>query len=303
MTESQWLTSTDPSEMLQWLLGGPGVEERFEHHTRPAAVEERFEHHARPAASGRKLRLFAVACCRQPASWSLLQDDAPCGRCGGEGLYERPFLSDQRDVKCPDCSGTGRINRSRHAVKVAEGYADGKATKDELLYAFGQAARVDGTTPQQYVSAYDAMQTCVSNPTAAALNVAREPRILRPEQMVALLHDIFGNPFRPVTLQEECVCCRGRGCVGMVGNHWQTRPCETCAGKGRRLPDWLRWRDGIIPALAQEMYDSRDFTRMPLLADMLDDASCCDAQILDHCRGGGPHARGCWAVDSILGKS
>jgi hypothetical protein len=25
--------------------------------------------------------------------------------------------------------------------------------------------------------------------------------------------------------------------------------------------------------------------------------------VLDHCRGSGPHVRGCWVVDLLLGKS
>ncbi len=51
------------------------------------------------------------------------------------------------------------------------------------------------------------------------------------------------------------------------------------------------------------MYESLDFTEMPVLADMLDDAGCGDARVLGHCRGQNPHARGCFVVDAILGKS
>jgi hypothetical protein len=55
-------------------------------------------------------------------------------------------------------------------------------------------------------------------------------------------------------------------------------------------------------ALAREMYISRDFGRAPLLADMLEDAGATDVQLLAHLRGPGPHTRGCFAVDLILGK-
>ena len=41
---------------------------------------------------------------------------------------------------------------------------------------------------------------------------------------------------------------------------------------------------------------------MPILADALQDADCNNADILDHCRGPGPHVRGCWVVDLVLGK-
>ncbi|OWK35182.1 hypothetical protein FRUB_10024 [Fimbriiglobus ruber] len=41
---------------------------------------------------------------------------------------------------------------------------------------------------------------------------------------------------------------------------------------------------------------------MPILADALQDSGCCDDQVLTHCRGPGPHVRGCFCVDAILGK-
>jgi hypothetical protein len=55
--------------------------------------------------------------------------------------------------------------------------------------------------------------------------------------------------------------------------------------------------------LARVMYESKDFSPMPILADALQDAGCDTADVLDHCRGGGPHVRGCWVVDLLLGKS
>jgi hypothetical protein len=42
---------------------------------------------------------------------------------------------------------------------------------------------------------------------------------------------------------------------------------------------------------------------MPILGDALEDAHCNDADILDHCRERAEHVRGCWVVDSILGKT
>ncbi len=80
-----------------------------------------------------------------------------------------------------------------------------------------------------------------------------------------LMHDIYGNPFRPVALD----------------SHWQS---ET------------------VVALATGIYAERAFDRMPILADALEEAGCDHAVILTHCRGNGPHVRGCWVVDLILGK-
>ena len=63
----------------------------------------------------------------------------------------------------------------------------------------------------------------------------------------------------------------------------------------------LKWRTSAVVDLARTMYESRDFAAMPILADALEEAGCEDADILTHCRGDGPHVRGCWVVDGILG--
>ena len=83
--------------------------------------------------------------------------------------------------------------------------------------------------------------------------------------MVSVTRDVFGNPFRPVTLDPE-------------------------------------WRTSTVLALASQMYGSRDFGAMPILADALQDAGCDNEDVFAHCRGSGPHVRGCWVVDLVLGK-
>jgi len=72
---------------------------------------------------------------------------------------------------------------------------------------------------------------------------------------------------------------------------------------------WLAWRDGTVRQLAQAAYDERclrrgtlDPARLAVLADALEEAGCTDPDILNHLRGPGPHVRGCWALDLILGK-
>ena len=84
-----------------------------------------------------------------------------------------------------------------------------------------------------------------------------------------LLRDVFGNPFRLLSVQRH----------------------------------WLTWNDRTIPKLAQTIYDDRRFDLLPILADALEEAGCDNADILAHCRGPGPHVRGCWVVDLLLGKT
>jgi hypothetical protein len=65
-----------------------------------------------------------------------------------------------------------------------------------------------------------------------------------------------------------------------------------------------------VVRLAQAAYDDRhlpagtlDNGRLAILADALEEAGCTDADVLGHLRGPGPHVRGCWAVDLLLGKA
>jgi hypothetical protein len=67
-------------------------------------------------------------------------------------------------------------------------------------------------------------------------------------------------------------------------------------------PKWLTWNYGTVPPIARRIYEERTFHDLPILADALEDAGCTDLDILSHCRGVGPHVRGCWVVDLVLGK-
>lgn len=63
------------------------------------------------------------------------------------------------------------------------------------------------------------------------------------------------------------------------------------------------WFTSTVRDLAAHIYAERDFSTMPVLGDALLDAGCDHQLIQDHCRTMKPHARGCWLVDAILGKS
>jgi hypothetical protein len=82
---------------------------------------------------------------------------------------------------------------------------------------------------------------------------------------LSVVRDIFGNPFRPITLN----------------------------------PSWLT---PTAFSLATGIYNELAFDRMPILADALQDAGCENEDILTHCRQPGEHVRGCWAVDLLLDK-
>jgi hypothetical protein len=84
-----------------------------------------------------------------------------------------------------------------------------------------------------------------------------------------LIRDLFGNPFRPTRAIHP-------GCITRSG--------------------------AMIVKFAAEIYNGRSFDRLPILADALEDAGCTDAELLGHLRGPGPHVRGCWALDRVLGR-
>jgi hypothetical protein len=87
---------------------------------------------------------------------------------------------------------------------------------------------------------------------------------------LAFVRDIFGNPFCPVRLEP-------------------------------------RWLTSTVVDLARSIYEGfprqvGGYMGMAILADALMDAGCDSEELLNHLRSAGPHVRGCWAVDLILGK-
>jgi biotin carboxyl carrier protein len=62
------------------------------------------------------------------------------------------------------------------------------------------------------------------------------------------------------------------------------------------------WTTPAVVQLARSLYEERRFEEMSVLADALEEAGWKEAAVLEHCRGPGPHVRGCWVLDLILGK-
>jgi hypothetical protein len=62
------------------------------------------------------------------------------------------------------------------------------------------------------------------------------------------------------------------------------------------------WRTSTAVAIVRGMYETRDFSAMPILADALQDAGCDEPEVLEHCRADQPHVRGCWVCEMVLGE-
>lgn len=61
-----------------------------------------------------------------------------------------------------------------------------------------------------------------------------------------------------------------------------------------------RWRTETVLGLAAAVRESGDLTRLPILADALEDAGCDSAFVLDHLRHCDRHHHACWAVSAVL---
>src|SRR5262245_10858723 len=95
--------------------------------------------------------------------------------------------------------------------------------------------------------------------------------------------------------KDRCYDYYIRVCGKKVSKRYRTADLE---------PDTIdpAWLTPTVVALARGIYQDEAYDRFPILADALQDAGCEDADILDHCRGPGPHVRGCWLVDLVVGK-
>jgi|SRR5579883_391650 len=142
-------------------------------------------------------------------------------------------------------------------------------------YALGELYVLDGVASQQFLFALVAVargyisqvaETCSSAIVGAKNEQSENPDREENLAQAAILRDIVGNPFRPVTFSPE-------------------------------------WRTDTAVTLARQIYESRDFSAMPILADALQDAGCDSDDILSHCRDPKQvHVRGCWVVDLVIGK-
>lgn len=99
---------------------------------------------------------------------------------------------------------------------------------------------------------------------------------------------------------------------GSVGD-WQVRLAAavgpTFGENGAKRPDDNMtdeidpaWLTATVLQLAKGIDVEYAYDRLPILADALQEAGCENEDMLFHCRECGPHARGCWVVDLVLGK-
>jgi hypothetical protein len=274
MTEEEWLRCADLKELLLFVcqkrraesLPGPGE-------GIPTLLE--------PADTYvRKRRLWHCACCRRVQH--LMTDKGKAALAVAERYAERQVSGQAAQPVGNRAVAAGQGWTRADYATVAAGWACWGYT-DVPFRRTGSSFDGGFTATVQYALR---AATGVNDPIRAyrewveTLREAegeRQEVVLRSEDELvlregayatSLVRCIFGNPFRP----------------GVID------------------PDWLR-RDGSVAKLAQGIYEDESFDDLPILADALEEAGCTAAGILAHCREAGPHARGCWPVDTVLGKS
>jgi hypothetical protein len=175
---------------------------------------------------------------------------------------------------CACCRSVERritLQPCRKAVTVAERFADGLAT----------AANAAGSYSNRLDANFAAAQSADENALSAAKQVcayafaSTKTRGLPPKPsehltQCGLIRCLFGNPFRPLP------------------------PIES---------SWMAWNGATVRKMAEALYQERGWGDLPVLADALEDAGCTDADLLNHLRGPGPHARGCHVLDALLGHA
>jgi hypothetical protein len=224
--EREWNASTDPAAMLASVQG---------------------------KVSARKLRLFAVACCR--AVFSLLTDE-----------------------------------RSRRAVEVAERFADGKATEEEALeLARAEALRVNGGLAAN--EAFHCCQEEASKAAwiiarpSHSLEVRLKANLLR-----EIVGNPWKPVTLPPGATVVCQDCNGSGKLIVPdppGVHSSfvptTRLCpnRNCKrGKVAGPCPWLTWNNNLVVSLARAAYEE-------LGGGMCEE--CCGTGVIDIGIKGGPN--------------
>jgi hypothetical protein len=208
------------------------------------------------------------------AEWLSLADPAPA-------LEYVSSMASDRKLRLWACACVRRIEPliphelGHKALEVVERYVDGLADERAVLSvadAFYPCGLYNATYdhPATRAAHCPLYREMVGQAATYVLRCRKQgERAAERAVQAALLRDVCGNPFRPAAMDTSC----------------------------------RAWCGGTVVQLARAIYEERAFERLPILADALEDAGCTAADVLNHCRGGGEHARGCWVVDLLVDRA
>ncbi len=236
----------------------------------------------RAQVGDRKLRLFACACVRR--LWPLLSEEPSRRAVAAAELYADGLAARQGLDAAREAAGRAQAPAGRAAFAALQAHTaalraggpeseDSRAAQDvargAMAVALAAALAVQACLPPgDFSAARVASVAVVAARLASPAGGPVPAEVAERATQADLLRCLLGNPFRPVAFDPAL-----------------------------RLAN----REAAV-ALARELSDGRDFSKAPLLADMLEDAGATDPRLLGHLRRPGPHARGCFAVDLLLDR-
>jgi hypothetical protein len=301
VTDTDWRTCVDPTPLLYFL---------------------------RDKGSARKWRLFAVACCRRIghliadersrravevaaryADAAATEDELEAARSAAQQALaeakDAEYTAEAEANFCITpayaavCSRLHATSAARSAVCPDPRETDSEPGTSDARYwrpshAWAAAAVTNNVTASFGSGQYD-------DRGEEAKHAAEAAEAAELQAQCELLRDLFGEYLGRPREEGDWLPCTVKTRVSPRSgvDQWCLLPTPRNLALRR---EWLAWDSCTVPRLAQAIYEVEAFDRLPILADALEDAGCDLAELLEHLRGPQPHARGCWALDLILGK-
>lgn len=224
----------------------------------------------------RKQRLFAVACCRsvhhafpEDPGWARSLD-----------LAERVAV---RKAKVRELGGTLAHAEGRRSPRSRRNFTNGDmriemvqrairwaCENSKRVYA-GQAAAAAGAAAAYAILPQD--ESYIPRDQSEYKQQWGDAEKEETARQIHLLRDICGDDFRPTKAR-----------IADLPSHAQRIALAA-------------YDERVLPA------GHIDPQTLAVLSDALEEAGAADARVLAHLRSDGPHVRGCWALDLLLGKA
>ena len=223
-------------------------------------------------ASDERFRRFGIACCRRVADVLEFGDTyaLDCLEIYANSKLREAFLKARRFHRGAGNDASRGLSQVSRTDPVARNRAAAVALASSAVWSCTKSKATQAAMAYREAAMARAhLNAAAGGPVPAGhqLGAWLPADATELAAQAALVRDIFGNPFRPPVAF---------------------------------APDW---RTDTAMSLATQMYEAREFSAMPILADALQDAGCTDEHLLSHCRAPGEHVRGCWVVDLVLGKT
>jgi hypothetical protein len=269
--EAEWLACNEPEKLLGFLVG---------------------------KTSDRKLRLFAVACCRR--IWDLMPKGSQKAVLAAEKYAEG--VIDHEELRRASHRAINAYRNHLRSWWRRKDQSTAMAAYAALVMSVGEEKEIASEAARCAAGVYSAVEIERGGAGGKVGVMGTGEGGLQ----LSYRRKADGKKAKEKERQWESRLRQGNEDAWWTERSEQTELIRCLFGNPFRSPfldnAWLTWNGGTIPKLAQVIYDNRRFAELPILADALEEAGCDNADVLSHCRSEGPHVRGCWVVDLLLGK-